>query len=402
MRNTLKKLRLAKFAIVVLALLLTLGLRAEAQEGVDQNTYQISVEIAAGTYEQAISDATQLMNQNGPDQNLLYFRGYAYWLICFFGDARADLSKLQNFTPAAGWPPASEIVQKIDALYAISPKKIEEIKDAGKVLYRVYYDEDTPISKAIRQNLPAAATVCEKIFGEKAYETAVFIFKDVATMDKFTVIRTGAPPGHSAAWACGTEGCLMFSLTAAPGQPALDPNADYFKATFAHENSHSLLRRRLRNIEIPQWFNEGLAMFAGSRTCPGDIKRNDDILTRIFENKAFLTGKELSDRALFYARVDKQVTEQKAPGIYKGASPYQQGFSMVRFFLLKTNDQQRVQFLLRLRESKDFDASFASVFNASMDTFLDAWKSEAAKGLPPPVEPVVKPEAPNKKPSKKP
>ena len=372
------------FAILCLILLLP---GAKAQNAFPQEAARISYVMSAGDFEGAIAQTTEIMNRTGmADATLLYLRGYAKWHICWFGDALTDLKPLGDFHPNAGFPVASELVQEIEQMKALAPTNVEEIKEGGQVLFRVYYDEDTDWTKAIRKLLPQAFKIGSQMYGVKIYETAVFIFKEAERFQKFRTLRFKNKIG-SWSWATGSEGMLLFCRTDAKGKVrAGNTESDYFKGTIVHEYSHALLHRLISNASLPSWLDEGLAMFAETRIAPKNIEKNDQTLKRCFTENTFLSLKEMTASTIFYDMVEKEDPKrQSVPAdAYSGTEGYQQCLHMVRFFLLNTTEEQRKNFVRVYNTSKNVEKSFQEVFRVSTEDFYASWREVGAKGLPAP------------------
>ncbi len=380
---------------IALILILFAGIfstRSQAQD-YQQAVNDLTLLFNRGAYEEVITNATALMNQAGQaDPNMLYLRGYSHWQLCHFGAAADDFTPLGTFQPTPSSIPAAVLVAKIDGMRTFSPKNVEEIKDAGGVLFRVYYDDDNAWTKAIRKQLLVAHQVDSKLFGFGTHENVVLIFNDYSRMQKFAALRFAGSTG-SWAWAFASEGILCFCKFDGKGkEPGKDFESDYFKSTAVHEFSHALLGRRLRNVEIPKWYNEGIAVFAGSRVAPGDMDRNDTVLKRCFTEKTLVSLEELNDREAFNRIVEGETSKKDVmKNLYSGTDAYQQSFNMVRYLLLKTSAAEREKLWSYCEESRDFGKSFQAAFGISMTDFYDLWKKEAAVGLPHPKE-QVKPE----------
>ena len=381
-------MKYCRMAILIALLFALFPLLAGAQNAFPEESARISYVINAGDFEGAIAQATDIMNRAGTaDPSLIYLRGYAKWHICWFGDALTDLKPLGDFRPQPGWPAASELVQEIEGMKALAPVNVEEVKEGGHILFRVYYDEDNDWTKAIRKLLPRAFAIGSQLYGVKIYETAVFIFKDAGTWQKFRNIRFKNKLG-SWSWAAGSEGMLMFCRTDANGKArAEDTTGDYFRGTVVHEYSHALMHRLISNTVIPAWIDEGFAVFSESQIAPKNIEKNDQAMKRCFQEDTLLSLKEMTAPATFYGMVEKEDGKRQTTpaAAYSGTDGYQQGFYMVRYFLLNTTDAQRRQFVRVYNDSKKIDKAFPEVFHISVEDFYAAWKADGAKGLPTPL-----------------
>jgi hypothetical protein len=356
---------------------------ARAQDAFPEESARLSHVMHAGNFEDVIAQTTEIMNRSGrQDATLTYLRGMAEWHLCWFGAAYNDLKPLGNFRPQPRWDVASDIVDKIERMHALAPANVAEVREGGAILFRVYYDEDTEWTKGIRKLLPQAFKLNSQLFGVKTYEIPVFIFKDWATYTKFSDIRFGKT-SRTWAWASASDGILMFCRTDAKGRVrAEDPESDYFKATVVHEHAHAVLHRISSTTVIPSWLDEGIAVFAGSRISPKDVDRNELIMKRCFEQGTLLTFRDITDRATFYSIVEKEDAKKQTTGPdYSGTDAYQQAFNMVRYFLLKTREQDRVRLLRLSNERESIEQAFQEVFGISIEAFYNAWRTEAAKGL---------------------
>lgn len=365
--------------------LFILPLSSHAQNAFPVDSARLSHVMHAGNFEDVIAQTTQIMNRSGTqDASLTYLRGITEWHLCWFGAAYDDLKPLGDFRPWPNWDLASEIVDKIEGMKALAPTNVAEVREGPAVLFRIYYDEDTEWTKGIRKLLPQAFKLNSQLFGVKTYEIPVFIFKDTATYHKFSSIRFPKST-RSWSWASASDGILMFCRTDAKGKVrAEDPESDYFKSTVVHEHAHAVLHRLSRTTSIPSWLDEGIAEFAGSRISPKDIDANDAAMKRCFEQGALLPFKDMADPSIFYATVEKEDrNRQNAAGSYSGTDAYQQAFNMVRYFLQKTQESERVRFLRLSNESESIDRAFQEVFGVTVEAFYNSWRAEAAKGISP-------------------
>src|SRR5262245_35232560 len=122
------RMRLYCKGLLAALCLLLFSLAANAQNAFPQESARRSHVMNAGDCEGVIAQTTEIMNRAGiKDASLMYLRGKAAWHLCWFGAAYADLKPLGDFRPQPGWPPASEMTDKIERMKALAPANVAEI-----------------------------------------------------------------------------------------------------------------------------------------------------------------------------------------------------------------------------------------------------------------------------------
>ncbi len=353
-------------------LLLLLPFRCPAQQISREDNRLLNDLIERERNDAVIELTTALLSRMpSPNPKLLYFRGNAEWELCWFDAALRDMEPLQDYSPYKNWPPASETVAKIKACIEACPKHQEEIRMAGKVAFRIFYDEDNKYSRSIINLLPQAFKVNQELFGFQTFETPIFIFNTTDTRDAF--VHAYAPKMITEAtwaWAFMYDGAVFFSSVAPDGTLAPDPDTDYFRGTATHEYTHALLYHAMGSPELPPWLDEGLAMLAAGKISPKDISENDKEMEPRFANHLLLPLATLSDRTAF--RKSVRETYQVSDRLSK-PDAYQQAFHMARFLHSGEWTRRFHNFFTFYGESGKFEESFQAGFQFSVQDFYRAW-----------------------------
>lgn len=388
------RIPLIRVSTAILLLMLALSAPqksfAQAQQPANPSPYaeavtKLALLINQGRYDEVIGQTTEMLAQpEAPAAPLQYLRGYAEYRICWLGASEQDLTPLQDFSLNPNWPAASTLVQKIEALRALCPPKVHEIRDGGDVIFRVYCDEDNDWSAAIIKLLPEAAKIGNDMFGVRLLETPVFIFKTNERYTAFYKLRFDKTPG-SWVWASGSLGLFMFCETDPTGKkPAEDTTGDYFRGTVAHEYTHTLIGRAIGTALLPRWMNEGLANVAGSKLAKEDLNKNDAKMKALFAAKALLSLDELNDTARFNDAVERMLSLKKVEAGKDAASAaaeakpqgdaYAQALHMMRCLLEIGKKEDILRFLTFFTETRDLDGSFRDVYAMSVPDFYAAWQ----------------------------
>ncbi len=392
--TNLKNSYLSRFAAILLlsALILAAPLKSVAQaQPANPSPYaeavtKLALMINQGRYDEVIARTTEMLTQpDAPAAPLQYLRGYAEYRICWLGASEQDLTPLQDFSLNPNWLPASTIVQKIEALRALCPPKVHEIRDGGEVIFRVYCDEDNDWSAAIIKLLPEAARIGKEMFGVRLLETPVFIFKTNERYTAFFKLRYDKAPG-SWMWANGGLGLFMLCETDPSGKkPAEDTTGDYFRGTVAHEYTHTLIGRAIGTAPLPKWMNEGLADVAGSKLAKEDLHKNDAKMKVLFDTKALLSLDELSDSSRFNDAVERMLSAKKLAAGNVSASAtetkpqgdaYAQALHMMRYLMEIGKKEDILRFLTFFTETRDLDGSFRDVYAMSVSEFFATWQTK--------------------------
>jgi hypothetical protein len=294
-----------------------------------------------------------------PDPSLLYLWGRAACAVWRMDVAEADLSKIGDYAPSANWIPASAILAQVRKIEALTPPTELDLKIDGAVAYRVHWDGTSDWGRAAIAMLPEAyRTVCG-FYGVNLAETSVLIFTTRAQYSAYCQGAEGRQP-HSWEWASGGTGRILLCQERSDGQPDAVPGTDYFRAAFAHEMTHCLLRRYLGTTEFPQWLNEGLAMLSGSFLGPSDTRRNDQNMADILARNAVVPLATLTTRELFL----REENERDA---------YVQAFSMVRFVYAQVGQDGIVKLIQLLKSEGSLDAALKKGWDSDQQKLYNLW-----------------------------
>ena len=269
------------------------------------------------------------------------------------------------------------------------------MKVSGKIAFRVHYDNDNEFSRAIIKLLPKAFETGRSLLGVEVYRTGVFIFATAERLQAFYSVRAPSATPASWYWAMGTTGIMIFSEANPRGDNIVRHiGSDYFTGAIAHEYTHSILRRVLGTLAIPRWLDEGVAMYAGSRIGPSNLKVNDQSMRAQMDAGAVLALDQLESSADFNARVEDEYRIRSANS--EGAirpRPYDQAFHMVRYLLTRGSANDLRRFLGQYAATGDFEASFQHIYGLTKDKFYEEWIKYGLDKVSPLVT-VAKPTAP--------
>ncbi|HEX8463260.1 MAG TPA: hypothetical protein VF627_01460, partial [Abditibacterium sp.] len=135
------------------------------------------------------------------DPRLFYWRGLAALRVGWFGMAREDMNAALQAKVEAKESPQS-VIEKIDRIEAVLPPQVFEVKSGENTVFRVYYTQNDPVTRAVIETLPAAYRISADLFGADVIEQPVFIFNTYAQMLAFMAAR-GSTRAASWAWAYG-------------------------------------------------------------------------------------------------------------------------------------------------------------------------------------------------------
>ncbi|PQV64013.1 hypothetical protein B1R32_10738 [Abditibacterium utsteinense] len=328
-----------------------------------------------GDYDAAIAVSTKALESATDDTRLLYFRGYAAYSIGSFDQARRDMSAVHDFMSYVGWrKKAQELVEKIDALKAVAPAHLTEIKVGNRVVFHVYTDGLNAWSKAIIDLLPHAYTINQALLGGKGPETTVFIFSDPKRYQQFEAVRYDNLAAGSWAWAIGDAAGLRFGQNV--GMAPKSATSSYMRSSVVHECNHSFIRRLTNDLALPRWFEEGLAMTAGSRITPGDASAWEGAFQKASAADAILPLNEMTDFVLFRDANERAIKKQSL------TEPFGQALSMTTFFLALVAPSQLKPFLEEVRVTRNFDQALQKFTDLTPQEFYAQWRAaETVKRL---------------------
>jgi hypothetical protein len=290
--------------------------------------------VTHGAFDELIEVASAELNRvtiETPDKRVLFLRGHAAWMIGFFGMAERDFSQTGAYSFEPTWLTSSNYLARIRAMKALAPPRIHEIKHAGKVAFRVYYEEQDEWTSAIIALLPDAYEINQKMLGHNLDETPVFIFSNYEHFKSFYELRSGGVAA-SWGWAQGGLGMIYFCKGAPRANLDLfDINSDFFKTNVIHEFNHCMVYRIACATEMPTWVAEGLATIAETRFSSSVLNKYKERMQRARTANAILPIAALNDRKNFLKTTEESVTlQQKGEA---GAEPYIQSYFLGSYLI---------------------------------------------------------------------
>ena len=222
--------------------------------------------------------------------------------MAWFPEARADLrrARARNVELLEGGSVASLVLDKIDRIQPFVPPLELAVKNGGDTVFRVHYVSDDAATKATINALAPAYRASANLFGSDVLATSVYIFDNYAQFADCFQARVGRQPEFWVA-AVTIENVLYIPLRDRKGEATLATNPDYFRSLVAHEFNHAMLRRLMGTAELPKWFTEGLADFAGGEVVPADVQMNDYQIKRLFAANALVAPTQLEYAKTFGA-----------------------------------------------------------------------------------------------------
>lgn len=147
------------------------------------------------------------------------------------------------------------------------------------------------------------------------------------------------------------------------------PDQVNFDAVLAHELTHIIFYEYTKNIAVPLWFNEGVALYIQENKA--DTKWFGDkfplYLRRIIKDTKYISFTEILN-------VDSAELDSKSQ-LYVNIF-YIQAYAMVDFLIKKYGRDGFAYFLYKLRDSRDFKAAMISSFEglSTPEEFEERWK----------------------------
>lgn len=344
---------------------------------------QMARDFKRGFYDDVVRRADELI---GPDETkpadprLLYWRGLTYYQLAWFPEATTDLkrARARGVEMLAGGFAASFALDKMERITPFVPPREHAIKNGGQTVFRVHYVSDDAPTKATLSYLAPAYRASAQLFGSDVLATSVYIFDNYAQFAACFNARIGRPPESWIA-AVTIENVLYIPLRDRKGEATTVANPDFFRSMVAHEFNHAMLRRLMGNAELPKWFLEGLADFAGGQVVPADVTMNDYQIKRLFAANALLAPTQLEYPKTFGAHTGLGVKMGDAGAGIIAPSPYHQSYNMMRYLLsgMKRNDLP--DFLNLVRDNNSFSRAFSQQFGASVPEFYQSWYRDTAR-----------------------
>ncbi len=330
-------------------------------------TNEIESLLMRGNYDEVIKKATPLLqdSKNG-ETRLLYLRGRAAYALGSYDVAQQDFSLVGDFTPSRRWPMGSDYVRRIEELKALAPKNIREVKNGSDVIFRVYYDKESPWLDALIKLLPEAYSINSKLLNRSISETPVFVFSDFERFKNFYALNANNTAPSSWAWAAGKSSGVYFSENHPVNTASHDFKGIYFQIAAAHEFNHTAVGRMVGGASLPNWFSEGLAMTTSPQVNSAVGDSYDKRVRKAKEANALLSMRDISRRESFRDSVESQ----------NASDAYAQGYSMTVYLQALLTPEKLTPFLEEIRESRRFDAALTKFTGLTPDTFYASWLAE--------------------------
>lgn len=327
----------------------------------------------AGDYNGTLNKGAQAIAKGGEiDARLLYFHGRAAYDIGLFDAARRDFSAIVEYRPYNGWDSARKYVAQIERVREMAPTNVTQVADdEGRLLFRVYCEEDNEWSKGIIALLPAAYRINRELLGQKtpSRELPVFIFSDATRFRNFVERGSPGKPFGSWAWAVGSSDGLCFCQHL-NGVAPQDVNSVYFRSTVVHELNHCFVKRITGNTILPRWFEEGLAMMAADTAVPEQKSEYEERFQKVLQNGALLSLSQESDHESFQ-------TLTELFGLRRSqADTFAQAWSMTESLVSILTPQKIKPFLEEVRATHSFDKALQHLAGLSPQEFYDQWREQ--------------------------
>ena len=346
---------------------------------------QMASDFKRGFYDDIINRADEFIGddeQQNADPRLLYWRGLTFYQLAWYPEATADLKRaLAGGVQIQDGGFATEIaLDKIARVLPFVPPLQTEVKSGGQTVFRVHYVSENADTRAAINCLAPAYGASARLFDSDVAATSVYVFDTYQQFANCYQARVGrAPESWIAAVTIGNVLYIPLRNRAGESTPATDP--DFFRSMVAHEFNHAMLRRLMGTAELPKWFTEGLANFAGGQVVPGDVAANDYDIKRLFAANALITPTQLEYPNTFGAHTTLGAKMSDAGAGLVAPSPYAQSYHMIRYLLSNMKRDDLPKFLNLVRDDDSFSRAFAQQFGASVPEFYQSWYQETARRL---------------------
>jgi hypothetical protein len=328
---------------------------------------EVELLVMRGSYDEAIKQAAPyLQTPQKSNPHLLYLRGRAAQSIGAFDKASQDFSLLGDFTPSRRWPTASTYLRKIQELKVLAPANVREVKNGNQLLFRVYYDKESPWLEAVIKLLPQAYAINFNLVNKDLLETPVFVFSNFERFKKFYALNANGIEPSSWVWAAGKSNGIYLCEEHPLNTPSQDINSIYFQIAAAHEFNHCVVGRIIGGASLPNWFSEGLAMMTSPEINRAVGTSYDTRVRKVRKANAILSLRDISRRESFRESVESQ----------NGSDAYAQGYSMTFYLLSILTPEKLTPFLEEIRDTRRFDVALYKFTGLTQEAFYNAWLAE--------------------------
>ena len=345
---------------------------------------QMASDFKRGFYDDIINRANEIIGDDDAktDPRVLYWRGLTFYQLAWYPEAVADLKRARDGgVQIQDGGLATEIaLDKIERVTPFVPPQQRAIESGGQTVFRVHYVSDDAATRAAIACLGPAYRASAGLFGADVAATSVYIFDNYAQFADCYQARTGRAPESWIA-AVTISNVLYIPLRNRAGESTPATNPDFFRSMVAHEFNHAMLRRLMGTAELPKWFTEGLADFAGGQVVPGDVAANDYTIKRLFAANALVAPTQLEYPASFGAHTGLGAKMGDAGAGLIAPSPYQQSYNMMRYLLSNMKRNDLPKFLNLVRDNDSFSRAFAQQFGATVPQFYQSWYRDTALKL---------------------
>ena len=342
---------------------------------------QMSRDFKRGFYDDIVRRADELIGDGSKpaDPRLLYWRGLTFYQLAWFPEATSDLVRAREdgVELQEGGFAASVALDKMERLKPFVPPQEYAVQNAGDTVFRVHYVSDDAATKAAISCLAPAYRASANLFGSDVLATPVYIFDNYQQFAECFQARVGRAPESWIA-AVTINNVLYIPLRDRKGESTAVTNPDFLRSMVAHEFNHAMLRRLMGTAELPKWFIEGIADFAGGKVVPGDVAMNDYEIKRLFAANALLPPTQLEYSETFGAHTGLGFQMGEAGAGIAAPSPYQQSYNMTRYLMASLKPDDLPNFLNLVRDNNSFSRAFAQQFGASVPDFYQSWYRDAA------------------------
>ena len=270
------------------------------------------------------------------------------------------------------------LLSKIERLEPFVPPQTRAVSSGGDVVFRVHYVTDDAATAATIAALAPAYRASANLFDADVLATSVYIFDTYEQFAACYQARVGKlPESWVAAVTIGNVLYIPLRDRRGDSTPATNPN--FFRSMVAHEFNHAMIRRLMGTAELPKWFTEGMADFAGGQVVPEDVAQNDYDIKRLFAANALVTPTQLEYPQTFGAHTGLGAQLGEAGAGLVAPSPYAQSYHMTRYLLSNMGRGELPNFLNLVRDNNNFSTAFQTQFGASVPEFYASWYNETAR-----------------------
>ncbi|RYX83036.1 hypothetical protein EON83_16705 [bacterium] len=322
-----------------------------------------------GMYHHIIERATIALDKAGkPAAEFLYWRGYARRQISLLDEARADLEPLGDITGWATLPSAKALAAEVDALIALRPPHQHDIRDGDKVVFRVYYEEESSFLTNVIDSLPKGYKAASTFTGEQTEGVPVFVFGEWR-YERFVQLMTAYSKKPPRLWwrILSHAGAIFVSQRNQIGE-SFKADYAYLPVLFSHEMTHLLTRSVLGNPrDFPNWFSEGMARCAEAVYLPSFIAQNDRTIQQLLAKNAILPLDQLASSNALQTAVDNQ------KGGTQNSDAYAQSYNMTRYLQSLLNGKKMPYFIVLMRDKEGFSGALKQETGMTIDEFYQSW-----------------------------